>query len=138
MEYQYKCVNDLKLPWYDEEERITENYGTVRKGSVWELGTHRGEQPIRLHLRAGESDFSYIDISVETLRVNFKMIEGVQQWEFVQNAGTATAGHTTGGQWYCNSPKVSIFKPPVDFSECFEPRGKHGADQIKHKEREYV
>lgn len=26
------------------------------------------------------------------------------------------------GQWYCNSPKVSIFKPPSDIEECYEPR----------------
>ena len=124
MEYQYKCVKDLELPWHDEEEHITEKRGTVKQGSVWELGAHRGEQPIRLLLRAGDSDFSYIDISLEMLRVHFQEIERIMAECKDCKHCNSRAYHS--GKWYCKSPKVSIFKPPLDFSGCFEPRGKHG------------
>ena len=29
------------------------------------------------------------------------------------------------GQWYCQSPKVSIFSLPVDTEKCFEPKKKY-------------
>ena len=74
MVYQYECVNSFEIPWYDEDERVTDTYGKVEKGSIWEMSAHRGEQPVRLLLMWGNSDFGYIDISVETLKVNFKGI----------------------------------------------------------------
>lgn len=74
----FKCVNKFKIPVYDEDERVTDKYGAVDKGSIWSVSAHRGEQPVRLLLRSGNSDFSYIDISVETLKGYFEEVAAEQ------------------------------------------------------------
>lgn len=74
VERYFKCVNRFKIPVYDEDERVTDKYGAVEKGSIWAVSTHRGEQPVRLLLRSGNSDFSYIDISVETFKGYFEEV----------------------------------------------------------------
>lgn len=51
---------------YDENDRLTGNYGWVEEDSVW-LVEAKGELVVRLKLVDGDSAFGYIDITRQHL-----------------------------------------------------------------------
>ena len=43
----------------------------AKKDSIWKVSDEIGESDVRLYLVSGESDFSWMDITNETLKVSF-------------------------------------------------------------------
>lgn len=68
---KYVCKENLSIPFEDEDGRITDKFGVVKKGSIWKVSDEIGESDVRLYLVSGESDFSWMDITNETLKVSF-------------------------------------------------------------------
>lgn len=68
---KYVCTDSFSIQWEDEDGGLTDKYGTVEKCSIWEISDKIGESDIRLNLVSGNSDFTWIDISLETLRNKF-------------------------------------------------------------------
>nr|DAE96914.1 MAG TPA: hypothetical protein [Bacteriophage sp.] len=72
---KYKCIKEFYLPKYDENDSPTDEYGTIHKGSIYEYTEgYIGESDIRLYLEDGDDDYSYLDISYETLEKYFERI----------------------------------------------------------------
>lgn len=72
---KYKCIKEFELPVYDENENPTDDYHTVRKGSVYEYSSdYRGESDIRMYLEDVDEVFGYIDITYEQLEEFFERI----------------------------------------------------------------
>lgn len=69
---KYKCIKEFYVPKYDEDDNPTDEYITIRKGSIYEYTEgYIGESDIRLYL---EDDCDYLDITYEILNEYFERI----------------------------------------------------------------
>lgn len=80
----YRCVESFELPFSDEDGSPTNGWGTVVRDSLWELnkGAHciTGAQ---VHLEQVNNechDFSWIEISYETLTRWFELESEDKRW----------------------------------------------------------
>lgn len=63
----YKCIKELRLPKYDEDEYLIEGeFYTVPVDSEWELQEHSSMSDVRL-----ESNLGWIEIALEDLKSHF-------------------------------------------------------------------
>ena len=70
MEKEYKCIKEMVLEKYDEDECPIENEHMVAPvESIWELCDFASLSDIRL-----EGDLGWIEIDEETLKIHFEEI----------------------------------------------------------------
>lgn len=71
----YKCISPLGVPLLNEKGEMTGKYKEVLKGSIWEYAhDYSGNSEARLYLKDGNSDYDYIDITIEDLKAHFRRI----------------------------------------------------------------
>lgn len=68
---KYICIKGFKIPYFDENMIMTDEYGEIVKDSIWYISDEISESDIRLDKDGGFSDFDYIDITNETFTNNF-------------------------------------------------------------------
>lgn len=72
---KYKCIKEFHVPKYDENGSPTDEYITIRKGSVYEYTEgYIGESDIRLYSEDGDDDCGYLDITYKRLDEHFERI----------------------------------------------------------------
>ena len=72
---KYKCIKEFCVPKYDEDGCPTDEYVTIRKGSIYEhTEGYIGESDMRLYLEDGCDDHGCLDITYKTLEECFERI----------------------------------------------------------------
>lgn len=76
---KYECIKEFKVDYYDDDDHYEEKGSNIELGSIWiiedEKDTFRmigGE--IRL-IRDVENEYSWLEISKDTLEEHFKLID---------------------------------------------------------------
>ncbi len=75
---RYKCIKEMCLPKCDGDGfEISNEYGFVTVGSIWERDDRRSIISADVHLDSlnDDSDLGWIEISFEGLKENFVLIE---------------------------------------------------------------
>ena len=75
---RYKCIKEIRLPKCDGDGfEIPDVYSLVKAGSIWERNDRVNFIDGEIHLDSldDDSDFDWIEISSETLREDFVLIE---------------------------------------------------------------
>lgn len=73
---KYRCIKNFQVPKYDENDCPTDEYITIREGSIYEhTDGYIGESDIRMYLEDGDDDAGYLDITFDRLEQYFERIE---------------------------------------------------------------
>lgn len=73
----YECIKDFEVEIYDDEGFSTDEYFTVKKGSIWEtnLKPYYGYSDIYLTACDDNADYNWLEISHARLNEYFKECE---------------------------------------------------------------
>ena len=72
---KYECIEEFYLPFLDEHGSMTDDYGKVSKGSIWEYDpSYVSESDVRMCKENGDDDFGFIDITNEHFDKYFRRI----------------------------------------------------------------
>lgn len=72
---KYKCIKEFYVSKYDENDRPTDEYVVIHKGSIYNhTNKYVGESDIRLYLEDGEDEINYLDITYKRLEEYFERI----------------------------------------------------------------
>ncbi len=77
---RYKCIKEMCLPKCDGFD-IPDEYGFVTVGSIWErddMGNIIGGD-VHLDSLDDDSDFGWIEMSIEKLKENFVLADGEER-----------------------------------------------------------